>query len=136
MNRLQIFERNWRLRKHYHSDKQPKIKATQYDFIGWRYAVFIFNTDVDTLREIEGVRETDNFFVGFYGRNKGVSVHILEKFGIASLHPFQYNLPKFQDRLFVHSLDLVEMINLMALNLLSSCIPNMTLWIKFRYGCF
>lgn len=110
MNRLQIFQRNWVLRKHYHSYKQSKIKATQYDFIGWRCAVFIFNTDVDALREIEGVRETDNFFVGFYGVNRGVSVHIPEKCGIASLHSSQYSLPKFQDNLFLHTHDLFKII--------------------------
>lgn len=110
MNRLQIFERNWRLRKHYHSDKLPKIKATQYDFLGWRHSVFIFDVDVNMLHEIEGVRETDNYFVGYYGKNRGVSVHIPEKFGIASMHPFQYSLPKFQDHLFLHTHHLAGMV--------------------------
>lgn len=110
MNRLQIFERNCKLRKHYHSDKHPKIKATQYDFLGWRHSVFIFDVDVNMLHEIEGVRETDNYFVGYYGVYRGVSAHIPEKCGIASLHPARYSLPKFQDNLFLPTHDLVKMI--------------------------
>ena len=110
MNSLQIFERNWILRKHYHSHNQPKIKATQYNFLGWRHIIFIFDVEGDVIRGIEGVQDTDVVFSGFYGGFSKVEVHIDEKIG-HSYYSGTRTRNIFKDHLYVPHHDLIKMIN-------------------------